>query len=294
MVSVLEHHFTTVTVSNMDKSLEFYHDYLGLGFKSEEERTGKVFDRLYGAKGARLRSVQLETEPLQEPTRRIVELIQWYSPLGKPWRRNVCDQASTWLGLPIRDLNTLFDNQPPSVFHRFLSPPVLMSPGRYCAFLRDPDGSLVELTNNNHLGITTLDQGKVSAFYRDMLGLKSPAPTPRAPEEWQRWLLTWYVLPKPWKTNQSLFPENQLATRNGRLDIGKWDHPSGRPLEAPLRLWDIGVMWPGLIVKDVEAAYQELVNKGVNFLSAPVQDSHWKACICQDPEGNFVELVERL
>lgn len=213
---------------------------------------------------------------------------------------DACDQAFTWIGIPIRGLDTLYANQPSSLYHRFLSPPLRRSPTHVVAFCRDPDGTFVELTNNNHLNINTIDQERVFAFYRDTLGLNpataSPGPPgpPEPPEERQKALMTWFSLPRPKVDFWFLFADTQLEARNGRIDIAKWEYPVGRPLAEPLRLWDIGVKWPGLVVADLEAVYRELVSQGVSFVSPPVPGPSWKACICRDPEGNFVELVQRL
>ena len=46
-------------------------------------------------------------------------------------------------------------------------------------------------------------------------------------------------------------------------------------------------------VDDIEQAYESLISKGGKELNPPVQESPGvKVCYLQDPEGNWIELVE--
>lgn len=67
-----------VTVSDMDRSIAFYRDVLGLQFQGELLMEGEATDKLFAAEGCRVRVAYLKGEgTLQAPP---VELIQMISP----------------------------------------------------------------------------------------------------------------------------------------------------------------------------------------------------------------------
>lgn len=61
-------------------------------------------------------------------------------------------------------------------------------------------------------------------------------------------------------------------------------------------IYNTGCMHLAFTVPDVEQFYECFKKQGVNFLSVPCISNNKKAkvCFCQDPEGNFLELVEEL
>ena len=61
-------------------------------------------------------------------------------------------------------------------------------------------------------------------------------------------------------------------------------------------VYNVGACHIVLQVYDIEKAYSELVQKGVNFLSKPILSSEGiaKVCFCFDPNNTRIELVEML
>lgn len=49
-------------------------------------------------------------------------------------------------------------------------------------------------------------------------------------------------------------------------------------------------------VKSLSDMYKKMLSEGIKFISPPVVSSSGTAivCFCQDPEGNYIELVEEL
>ncbi|MBI2304318.1 MAG: VOC family protein [Chloroflexi bacterium] len=298
MVSVLAYDHATIVVGEMERSLAFYRDFLGLATVLDEVLSGSDMDKLFGGRGVQLRRVKLQTDQPREPNKRFVELIQFYAPAGKPYPKDVwaCDLGFPWVGIPLKDVEALYDNQPPSFYHRFTSPPVKLGGGRAVSFCADPDGMLVELTSNDHLSRNVSDINKALAFYRDLLGLREPpdagafAPTTEM-DEVQRCRM-WFSLPKPDVKWTNVWSESQLAARNGRLELGIWTFPKGKTFPVQ-NLWDVGTRWAGLQVADLTDAHREMTAKRVTFVSAPVSLTTAKVCLCRDPDGNPIELFEK-
>ena len=61
-------------------------------------------------------------------------------------------------------------------------------------------------------------------------------------------------------------------------------------------VYNVGACHLALQVYDIEVAYEELVSKGVSFISRPVLSSEGiaKVCFCFDPDNTRIELVEML
>jgi catechol 2,3-dioxygenase-like lactoylglutathione lyase family enzyme len=61
-------------------------------------------------------------------------------------------------------------------------------------------------------------------------------------------------------------------------------------------VYTVGACHLALQVYDIEVAYEELVSKGVSFISRPILSSEGiaKVCFCFDPNNTRIELVEML
>ena len=58
----------------------------------------------------------------------------------------------------------------------------------------------------------------------------------------------------------------------------------------------IGISHPAFTVKNIDYEYKKLRKKGIKFHCPPQisPDGKAKVTFCQDPEGNYIELVEEL
>ena len=142
----------------------------------------------------------------------------------------------------------------------------------------------------NHTGFVVSDMERSLEFYRDLLGLKQ-------------------------ERNQILegeFISELVGYPDARLHIvylGKGDlrhsveliqylNPAGTPAAMPER-YQVGASHLGVIVDDLDAFYAELSSRGVRFVSPPairpgaVYPMASKGCYMQDPDGNWLELLER-
>ena len=83
-------HHTCLTVSDMDRSLTFYRDGLGLEIVKDVEEKGERLSMETQMEGAHNRLVWLKTTMGNT----LVELLQYIHPVGKPFRRT--PDAATW------------------------------------------------------------------------------------------------------------------------------------------------------------------------------------------------------
>lgn len=135
------HHFS-LTVSDMDRSLDFYTENLDAHVLSDaviQESDGHSVTRIPNAK---LRIVFLDLHGS------LIELIQYLSPIGKPLRTRTCDTGSAHIAFAVDNLDAAYhDLQRKGV--RFKSEPTRTGtdPGTIvkCVYFLDPDGITLEL-----------------------------------------------------------------------------------------------------------------------------------------------------
>lgn len=85
------------------------------------------------------------------------------------------------------------------------------------------------------------------------------------------------------------------ALKGGMIELLKCNKSKDTAKNEEM-VWETGKMHIALTVNDVERKYQELLQIGTPFLSAPciAPDGKARVCFCKDPEGNYLELVEEV
>ncbi|WP_277542340.1 VOC family protein [Haloarcula laminariae] len=130
------HHFA-VTVSDLDRAIAFYRDTLGLEVLSEFAVGGEAFATGVGIDGASAQFAHLEAGDAR------IELVE-YTPEGERAAETELNQpGANHLGLEVDDLDAVYDSLPESV-EPIAEPQTTESGTRIC-FIRDPDGTLLEL-----------------------------------------------------------------------------------------------------------------------------------------------------
>ncbi|ESP87039.1 VOC family protein [Candidatus Halobonum tyrrellensis] len=136
MTDLQAHHYA-VTVADLDRALEFYRDVLGLDVVDEFSLSDESFATAVGVDGATGSFVHLDADGVR------VELIE-YDPEGAAVDDQSVNQAgATHLGLSVSDVDAFYDGLPEDV--ETLSPPQTTDSGARILFVRDPEGTLVEL-----------------------------------------------------------------------------------------------------------------------------------------------------
>jgi glyoxylase I family protein len=142
-----------VTVSDIDRSLVFYRDLLGLREMERHLLKGENIEILMGKKGVVLQVVRLAG---QEDDNVLIDLQQYVSPKGKVSGAKLGDTAHTHFGLRVKDLDSAYKRLSAKGV-KFVSKPVVfkLDFGTVkVVFVQDPDGAIVELTE------TVLDKHK--------------------------------------------------------------------------------------------------------------------------------------
>ena len=142
----------------------------------------------------------------------------------------------------------------------------------------------------NHTGFVVSDMERSRAFYRDLLGLQ---------EERDQ------ILEGEFISELVGYPNARLhivylgpGDMRHSVELIQYLNPPGDVVTLPQR-HQVGATHLGVIVDDLDAFYQELSAKGVRFVSPPavrpgaVYPMARKGCYMQDPDGNWLELLER-
>lgn len=141
-VSVLDH--VSVTVSDMERSLAFYRDLLGMKEVERHRLEGETISKMAGKPGVEMDVVRLAAP---ETPGIIVDLQQYLKPAGSVSDASLGDIAHAHVCFGVPDLDAAYrDLQAQGV--EFVSEPVSFDLG-WCivdvVFLKDPDGFVLEL-----------------------------------------------------------------------------------------------------------------------------------------------------
>jgi catechol 2,3-dioxygenase-like lactoylglutathione lyase family enzyme len=138
-------HHTSRTVSDVDRSLEFYRDLLGMRVVVDTPMEGPMLEREVALPGARLRFVLLETG-----ADTYLELLQYSFPEGAPLSADAkpADVGAHHVALLVDDISAAHETLSAAGV-RFTYPPQEVDAGAFrghrTAYCYDPDGLIVEL-----------------------------------------------------------------------------------------------------------------------------------------------------
>ncbi|WP_254272746.1 VOC family protein [Haloarcula marina] len=130
------HHYA-VTVSDLERAVEFYRDVLGLDVLSRFAVGGEAFATGVGVDGASADFAHLDAGGAR------IELVE-YAPEGDAVAESDLNRpGATHLGLEVEDLDAVYEGLPDDV--ETLAAPQTTESGTRILFVRDPEGTLVEL-----------------------------------------------------------------------------------------------------------------------------------------------------
>jgi catechol 2,3-dioxygenase-like lactoylglutathione lyase family enzyme len=130
------HHFG-LTVSDLDRAVEFYRDVLGLEVLTRFTVGGDAFATGVGVEDASAEFAHLDAGGAR------LELVE-YEPEGDAHERPELNRpGATHPGLSVDDLDAVFEALPEDV--ETISDPQTTESGTTIVFVRDPEGNLVEL-----------------------------------------------------------------------------------------------------------------------------------------------------
>lgn len=142
-------HHVSRTVENMERSLGFYRDLIGLDVLTDTEMSGEMLELEVGLEGAHLRLVELSVG--EGPT--MLELLEYTCPPSAtgPLLRP-CDVGAHHVAVVVSDIEQAYRHlQARGV--RFTYPPQEVDAGFFrghqTAYCFDPDGQILELWQTN-------------------------------------------------------------------------------------------------------------------------------------------------
>ena len=134
-------HHTAISVSDLDKSIHFYGNLLGMTVEWRmDHRQGDSLERVVGMK-----NVDVSIAVLSGWGSRI-ELLQYHFPRGKSYPANKlqCDKGIIHLAFQVENIDDLYKRLLAQGV-QFNAPPLVLRPGVKATYFHDPDGMTLEL-----------------------------------------------------------------------------------------------------------------------------------------------------
>lgn len=132
---------TGIVVSDMERSLDFYRDLLGLKVVKDFREEGEYIDKISGLSGVKVWMIKLAAD---DGT--MVELLKYMShPQEVPDNPQICDIGCSHIAFTVDDVDREFIRLSEKGV-KFNSHPCVSSDGyAKVAFCQDPDGVFIEL-----------------------------------------------------------------------------------------------------------------------------------------------------
>ncbi len=136
MFHCIEH--TALSVSDLERSLAFYRDLIGMRVVMEVDFSDHVLGTVNGLTGCQAKVVHLK---LGET---VLELFQYREPVGRPLERRQCDLGFIHIGFRVSDLRQHYADLKAKGVH-FFSEPIQVRPGTFIVYFQGPDGEVCEM-----------------------------------------------------------------------------------------------------------------------------------------------------
>ena len=302
-----------ITVSDIDRSVEFFSKVLSFEKVSDIEVMGSEYERLQGVFGARMRIVRMR---LGEE---FIDLTEYLTPRGRPIpvdsRSN--DQWFQHIAIVVSDMDRAYQQlRANKVQHTSTGPQRIPDWNKAAAgikafYFKDPDGHNLELiyfpsgkgnpkwqqSNGrlflgiDHTAIAVSDTARSLDFYRDVLGMKLAGES----------------------ENYGTEQEHLNNVFASRVRISGLKAPSGfgiefldyltprdgRPMPPDTRANDLWHWQTAIRVARADAAADKLKSARARFVSPGVTTIPDRALgiakgfIVRDPDGHGLQLIER-
>lgn len=292
-----------MVTTNLDRSLEFYRDFIGIPYNGT---LGKAFAPvtagladLYVARGAQMRN-----QTLAVPGSDLrLEMLEFRNLDANPVHPHLQDPGATLIIFNVRDVDAVAARAEANAVQMITpggKPAVLEGGQARAIFVKDPTGYFVEVVQRNSpipadapagnvigasLGITVKDTDETSRFYRDIFGFEPVS--------------TGWVSDKAF-TDAAGVPNTQylkttalITNSNLEMEFYEYRGIDRTPMKAAIH--DPGVAIMRLMVKDITASMKGARALGmlfVNWSGAPtIQIRFWFA-MGRDPNNFFFQLQQ--
>jgi catechol 2,3-dioxygenase-like lactoylglutathione lyase family enzyme len=297
-----------VTVSDLDRAVDFYTRVLSFRKVTECEVNGDAWERLYGVFGMRMRTARLQLGD------EYLDLMQFLAPEGRPLpvdsRSN--DRWFQHVAIIVSDMDRAYSHlRRHNVRHASSGPQRLPdwnknAGGIRAFYFRDPDGHALEILSFpegkgdgrwhrksddlflgiDHTAIVISDTDASLRFYRDALGLKLAGESENYGTEQER-------------LNNVFGARLRITALRGSTGPGieflEYLSPrDGRPYPADARPNDLVHWETRLVGSNAELTAQTLRKARTPFISSYVVDAgSGKSFLARDPDGHAVQFVEK-
>lgn len=301
-----------LTVSDLDRAVEFYQQALDFRKISERTITDRNYDYLTGVFGTRVRSATLQ---LGEES---IELDQYLTPAGQtiPVDSRSNDLWFQHFAVVVSDMDKAFDRVRRFPIQSISSAPQTIPESNQAAAgikaykFKDPDGHPLELLwfpadkgrakwqqangrlflgiDHSAIGISSTERS--TAFYRDLIGLSVAGGTVNTG-------MTQEQLDNAFGAVVRITGLRPERAESPGLEFLQYVTPSGgRPSPVSLRPNDLVLTRTVIEVDDLAALAMRLQGSGVTFISpqpVPVAGAPWSTgLMVKDPDGHAVLLVQ--
>jgi catechol 2,3-dioxygenase-like lactoylglutathione lyase family enzyme len=302
-----------ITVSDMDRAVDFYSRVLTFQKVSDVEVTGEDLEHLSGVFGVRIRVVRMS---LGDES---IELDEYLAPKGRPVpvdsRSN--DRWFQHIAIIVSDMDKAYARlRENKVEHASSGPQTLpawnKSAGGISAFyFKDPDGHPVEILHFpsdkgadkwhrasdklflgiDHTAIVVSDTETSVRFYRDLLGMHIAGESENYGTEQEH-------------LNNVFGAHLKITALRGAegpgIELLEYVAPrDGRPFPADERANDVIHRQTVLVTKNADEAARQLSVAKANFVSSGLIVNHngelgfSAAFIARDPDGHAVEIEQK-
>jgi catechol 2,3-dioxygenase-like lactoylglutathione lyase family enzyme len=143
---------TGITVSNLERSVQFWQNVLGFELSHTAHQTGELAKEITGVAGA-----EIKLAVLRAPGGHKIELLEYLAPLDRKRRTDLrpCDVGHVHVALLVDDLDAVLERIAASGWKAAGKPQTLTSgpnTGKRVVYVRDPDGMTIELMQTQAQG----------------------------------------------------------------------------------------------------------------------------------------------
>ncbi len=302
-----------ITVSDMDKAIQFYSEVLSFQKISDVEVLGSEYERLQGLFGVRLRVVKMRLGG------EILELTEFLTPKGRPIpvdsRSN--DRWFQHIAIAVSDMDKAYEIlRKFKVQHASTAPQRIPDTNKAAAgirafYFKDPDGHNLEIIyfpkgkgdpkwqensqsvflGIDHTAIVVSNTDASLKFYRDVLGLKLAGESENFGTEQEH-------------LNNVFGAKLRISGLKAPSGLGieflDYLSPSdGKPYPADARTNDLLHWQTTLVVKDAKAIAQKLRNSRTIFISPEAIEipslslGFKRGFLVRDPDGHALRIIEK-
>ena len=135
---------TGITVSNLERALDFWRDVLGFEYSHSAHQTGERVEQITGVKGA-----ELKLAVLRAPGGHKIELLEYLAPPDRQPANKLrpCDLGHVHVAFVVENLDGILEKISVSGWRAAGEPQMLTvgpNAGKRVIYVRDPDGTTIE------------------------------------------------------------------------------------------------------------------------------------------------------